>query len=1238
MKAPGKQARAKNTPTNKAPVKKAISKKTVADTTKAASPRKKTSGKKQTRAPGMYYPATHGRGAKAVNATEEAVLEALDWIFRSQDVADQGIDAHIETVVPSDRLSTGRLVALQVKGGTSWFREKDADGQWVFRSDTDHLRYWLSHSLPVVVVIVDQDRNVYWQHLTEGTYRETDRGFVLPIPVTQILDAAARDALLAVAGKTDEALELKIKTRYEVLPGDVNHWLKLAWGQDPMRAARVAGHLADGRGNPRAAVAALVSAQPTWIVDSSAAYELWFAVAAFATAHELHDIAAQAFRHAADTDEDRAARPLAFAALTTYTTNLAAARRLIRQSKKAGGGLLTDSIEAVIAIPRDSADIVPIPPSALAATEDELDRESVVRNVIAEMSMRAGNIDEAVRQRQRAVQVSSTHGHQMPLLLAQTLLRRAQNDGGGNRADTRAAAESARTALTELRRFGGPSHEALEALQDIAMVAGDFDEAVRLALPDVDGGAATAEEAARLHVARRGAIAALGRGRSSDAEQLMRVVPDGPARREIAALTRLAAGELDRGEQILVWEALVTEADNDVMTARCCQHLVALGQWPPQIEDLTRRRIVPPIELEVLKAEHEYEAVDRTKGRARLVRLASKNPRAAFQLAQIVRRDEGTEAAIEVCRDQHARWNDPGLSLLLAEMLTASGDSSAAAEHMSRQLHNETLVVPLRQQMATWLLRRHARLKEWSDAERIGRYALELGSNDELVFELTALLEQLGRYDDARQLLSRHEPVPVKDSEIRLWMQLQLGESPSPHRLATMTRVARAATDAMLRSIIVSRLKLERDTRETPLPADVTEEIGRLLDETADDDLLSADQIEDAFRTKPRHVLFRTLLPDAQAGRAPWSDVADAIQHPYTATLIRRPADVLISQDLAEPYRKVGMHAAVRALHDGSCVLDLSGLYLLALLPNSVAATILDRVEFVLPSRSTRDLTLTADGMRSERLSGTILTADANGARRVALPLSQARYWRTVSDRMNSLASGSPKRLAGAEAGRISPAEEALLLASQESLTLWCDDNALRQRARGRNLEAFGLIDLLDAMVADGTSVDMAVVRRELAHHRIATLALDLVDLRALGSSVGWSSAVMHIALSRGTWWEAQDDEAALWFEIASAAREAGKDALTDATVAAIRGVVGAGAPSFATLKHQRWVVLALAACGVAGRTGPTRFLQAVARERPAEEAPRGEHVFRMLQQELSERGIADPDAVALRLIPVPEM
>lgn len=276
--------------------------------------------------------------------------------------------------------------------------------------------------------------------------------------------------------------------------------------------------------------------------------------------------------------------------------------------------------------------------------------------------------------------------------------------------------------------------------------------------------------------------------------------------------------------------------------------------------------------------------------------------------------------------------------------------------------------------------------------------------------------------------------------------------------------------------------------------------------------------------------------------------------------------------------------------------------------------------------------------MRSERLNGSILTADASGARRGELPLSQARYWRTVSDRMNSLASGSPTRLAGAEAGRISPAEEALLLASQESLTLWCDDNALRQRARGRSLEAFGLIDLLDAMVADGTTVDMAGARRELAQHRIATLALDLLDLRVLGSSVGWSSAVMHIALSRATWWQAQDDAAALWFKIASAAREAGKDALTDATVAAIRGVVGAGAPSFATLKHQRWVVLALAACGVAGRTAPTRFLQAVARERPAEEAPRGEHVFRMLQSELTERGVSDPDAVALRLIPLLEM
>src|ERR1700676_2448513 len=128
------------------------------------------------------------------------VTHALGWHFREQPLPDYGVDAQAE-VVADDELVTGRLVALQIKGGDSWFGEL-ADGGWVFRESSDHLAYWLGHSLPVVVVIVDTGGKAFWQVVTPATVRETPKGFALVIPRNQPFDVTARDKLLAIAGRS----------------------------------------------------------------------------------------------------------------------------------------------------------------------------------------------------------------------------------------------------------------------------------------------------------------------------------------------------------------------------------------------------------------------------------------------------------------------------------------------------------------------------------------------------------------------------------------------------------------------------------------------------------------------------------------------------------------------------------------------------------------------------------------------------------------------------------------------------------------------------------------------------------------------------------------------------------------------------------------------------------------------------------------------------------------------------
>lgn len=78
----------------------------------------------------------------------------LHWIFRELPVPDIGIDALVEVV--SEGEATGEWIALQVKSGESFFREKSAEG-FVYRGDADHLEYWLNLPIPTLLVLCSSE-------------------------------------------------------------------------------------------------------------------------------------------------------------------------------------------------------------------------------------------------------------------------------------------------------------------------------------------------------------------------------------------------------------------------------------------------------------------------------------------------------------------------------------------------------------------------------------------------------------------------------------------------------------------------------------------------------------------------------------------------------------------------------------------------------------------------------------------------------------------------------------------------------------------------------------------------------------------------------------------------------------------------------------------------------------------------------------------------------------------------
>ncbi|MBP0012286.1 MAG: DUF4365 domain-containing protein [Roseofilum sp. SID2] len=132
-------------------------------------------------------------------AGTQLLFERLGWIFREQTIEDYGIDAHVEVV--ENNTATGKLIALQIKSGKSWFKEKTAHG-FVFRGKKEHLEYWQKHSLPVLVVLYDDEgENAYWQVVNKTNIKNTVKAWKLTVPFEQKINTQSLEKIKSFSSK-----------------------------------------------------------------------------------------------------------------------------------------------------------------------------------------------------------------------------------------------------------------------------------------------------------------------------------------------------------------------------------------------------------------------------------------------------------------------------------------------------------------------------------------------------------------------------------------------------------------------------------------------------------------------------------------------------------------------------------------------------------------------------------------------------------------------------------------------------------------------------------------------------------------------------------------------------------------------------------------------------------------------------------------------------------------------------
>ena len=135
-----------------------------------------------------------------MDSVTRAVHRELGWIFRrTPQETDHGIDGYID-LVSKEGYVTGRSIAIQVKAGPSYFKQRTTRG-WTYNGALRHANYYLNSPVNVILTIVDCDaEQCWWAHFDPTETIETSKGWGIEIPSEQKLDRSAKQLLEELAG------------------------------------------------------------------------------------------------------------------------------------------------------------------------------------------------------------------------------------------------------------------------------------------------------------------------------------------------------------------------------------------------------------------------------------------------------------------------------------------------------------------------------------------------------------------------------------------------------------------------------------------------------------------------------------------------------------------------------------------------------------------------------------------------------------------------------------------------------------------------------------------------------------------------------------------------------------------------------------------------------------------------------------------------------------------------------
>ncbi len=1094
----------------------------------------------------------------------------LGFVFREQGTSDFGVDAQVE--MKREGRPTGRLVGLQIKTGPSWFEESYDDG-WIFRPKKRHISYWLNHSLPIYVLLVDLGtKAIYWQEITERTLQTGPRGGVfVQIPQSNVIasargpwETAAEKFANTAAEDYDDNLSRLAPSTAGIVRG-----LALASHAD---ASLLCAHLARGRNAPELTARTLLVGMPHWLTNLGA--DGYAALADFAHSHGVDDLAVEALLAGADRFRSHQLRFTTSAGLIALNFDPDRARDLLG-SAQAMSPDFSARVEIGFLVLGHPAAAAPIPvPADLATRLAAIADDAFVLAFVAAQRALADDLNAAVDLAEKALALESDSWQHLTSLAH--LLTRRSRSAQRRPDDQERAIELAERAVDQLHQWNGPTEQALQTLLRVLTLAGSFAQILDRTLHPPEG-RASEREAVRPEVISAAADAARALDRAELADSLIDSLPDGIDKRFALLRHNTASNpEVNRAE----WTSLLDVLDETrpEQLAQAVMRLADLGvDRSARLDTMVQTGLITP-EVQALARVTAAAARDLPSGLPALRILSDANDAATLKMIDLLAAADRLDDAQAAALAAYSRFSEPGFLVQSAELLMKLGrphEAQAAANDAlghsgldafsRRTAHRILAAIAVRTAEAaddTAASTQSWRRAEYHFAESVN-IADGLRADPHDVWNLIHIQMKLGDPVRAHATLSAHDPEIRSKHDAALWAAVVDTQPGNAAVFARMLDLADRFDDdpqfsGQLLSAVVARTRDEGQQPATP--ADMRVELAhdlrarafaafalhaqrhgeaspiRIIEGVTTEELVA--KMTEFMRQD--HGPLLDLVEMIRQVRVPFGMLSTMIGRPYSSTLAQRALGYFIAGTSNDADDDADESAAAAA-RNSDIVVDVSALLVSSVLGEFEYARGQFRTLFA-PTDSQHDITAgrrdldgRSAGSGSVAYDDTTASVVARAAdidshlaaleRFARLQQALASMQLTHAPPLSSLGELS---MQGAEAW-LAP----IALAKERGLALWSDDVAQRNLARACAVSAFGTITLQQLRAAERLAVEDAddqACTAVLAARRAETiraLGERVVDVLADAETIieqarheGWSDPSLAAAtVGRPTWW-----------------------------------------------------------------------------------------------------------------------